>query len=166
MTGYDETASAVALKFLEAIREEDAAVVWEMLDMQGRGYFLGLWSYVLPNISLTTIMSLAGESGFINDTMGSIIRELKNNISGFLDSPRTGGILFDDDLHVRVALREISTDDDVEDGVFEYIPLVMELVSVNKAAEGVQTGIAGSNLTCWKIDTLKFLRFQSGVQQL
>lgn len=164
LTDYGEKASDVALKFIDAIREEDAAVFWDLLDMQGKGYFLGLWSYVLPDISLTTIISLAGESGFINDAMGSIIRDLKHNISGFLVSPRTGETLFDDDLHVRVAVRESAPVNDLEEGASEYVPLVMELVSASKAIEGVSTK-TGANLTCWKIDTLKFLHFQSGLQQ-
>lgn len=160
----DEQARKVAAKFLEAVLNEDAVAFWELLDRQGRGYFLGLWSYALPNISLTTIISLSGEPGFLKDTLGSIINNLKENIvRGGTDVP--GEVVFDDEIHARVNAGAGSGEarsDENDAGVRpEYIPLVMELVPVNKSNPVTNDSQKDYSFISWKIDTLKCLRFYS-----
>ncbi len=130
LKGSDASAKDVAARFLEVIYNEDAASFWGLLDSQGKGYFLGLWSYVLPNISLATIISLSQEPGFISDTMGSVVRELKKNLSELFEMPAIGEVIYDDGLHARVVVeREDGGGIGDQEDSPEYIPLVMELAS-------------------------------------
>lgn len=158
---FSEQAREVAAKFLDAVKNEDAAAFWDLLDRQGQGYFLGLWSYVLPNISLTTIISLSGEPGFLKDTLGSIIKNIKENIAPE-GIPLPAEVVLEDELHARVnvATGLKKTEAGENHAPAEYIPLVMELVTADKSGRETKEQKAYS-FTSWKIDTLRCLRFYS-----
>lgn len=159
-SAHSEQAREVAAKFLDAVKNDDAVAFWELLDRRGQGYFLGLWSYVLPNISLTTIISLSGEPGFLKDTLGSIIQNFKQNIAPE-GVPLPGEVVFEDEIHARVNIDNgLNRTETKQNDPPDYIPLVMELVpmELNKETKEQQKGY---NFTSWKIDTLKCLRFYS-----
>ncbi|GBF33049.1 hypothetical protein DCCM_2146 [Desulfocucumis palustris] len=166
LIGGGASVKEIAARFLEAVHDEDAASFWDLLDSRGKGYFLGLWSYVLPNISLNTIISLSREPGFISDTMGSVVRELKKCLWELFQKPVAGEIIYDDPLHARVVLeREDGGGIEAEDTSQEFIPLVMELAQPEEVNPAGPVKATIANLTCWKIDTLKCLHFYREISQ-
>ncbi|WP_066639803.1 hypothetical protein [Desulfolucanica intricata] len=146
----------VAKKFVEAINNEDASTFWSLLDRQGQGYFIGMWFYVLGDASVNAIMQLTKEKSFLDNTLGPIIKNLKENLGDNLDQCTTGEIIYIDDVHAKIPI--ITPNNSSDPGEADYIPLILELTPLSGDEQTQNSGEI--NFTCWKIDTLKCIQVQ------
>lgn len=139
----------MALRFLNAIKDEDAAAFWSLLDKKGQGYFMGMWFLALADADIRTIEGLAGESSFLNGALRPVVENLKNNLGDLLDCPSVGKIHYIDGQHAMVSVLS-AISGDTPDEPAEYIPLVLELAPADDV---------NAALTCWKVDTFRCIQF-------
>ena len=147
----------VAYSFAESIKNDDSLAFWKLLDRRGQGYFIGMWFYVLGDASVNMIMKFTEEKGFLDNTLGPIIKSLRDSLGDILDDFTIGDIIYLDDVHAKIPI--ISTVGFGNPNEADYIPLILELTPMSDADKVNSSGEI--NFTCWKIDTLKCIQVRS-----
>lgn len=154
---YDESGAGVAGRFLQAIKDGDVLAFWNLLDSQGKGYFMGMWFYALGNMAPGTIARLAEDENFLKDALAQIVGDLKASLGPLMNSPAIGAVQYTGSRH---AVVQVTAGGPGEDLHRDYIPLVLELAAQYEPLGDGRVYDAGTGMTCWKIDTLKCFSFR------